>query len=68
MLQKSLKDAVIVHHMLNQSFAVPYGKDDITQLASQLGFDERGIPAFYMSDAIQEHIGYPDPAETLMIF
>ena len=67
MLQRNLRDAVIVHHMLDQSFAIPYGKNDITQLSSSLNFDERGIPAFYLSNEIQEQLGYPDPIETLIL-
>jgi hypothetical protein len=68
MLQENLKDAVIVHHILAKSFIVPYAKDDITQLMSCLNFDERGIPAFYLSEAIQEHIQAPDPTDTLVFF
>ena len=65
MLQKNLEDAVIVNHMLNQPFLVPYGKDDITQLSASLNFNEWGVPSFDTGELIQEQITYPDPAETL---
>jgi hypothetical protein len=64
MLQKNLEDAVIVNYMLNESFLVPYGKDDITQLSASLNFNEWGVPSFEMSELIQDHVTYPDPAET----
>jgi len=67
MLQENLRDAVIVHYMLNQSVAIPYAGNDITQLSSLLNFDERGIPSVYLSESIQEHITYPDPSETLLL-
>ncbi|MBM3198905.1 MAG: hypothetical protein FJZ58_06610 [Chlamydiae bacterium] len=68
MLQRAIKDTVIVHHMLDQSIAIPYGTNDITQLSSSLNFDEKGIPAFYLSEEIQEYMSYPDPTETLILF
>lgn len=67
MLQENLRDAVIVHYILNQPIAIPYGRDDITQLSSSLNFDERGIPSSYLSQCIQEQITYPDPSETLLL-
>ena len=66
MLPRELKDVVIVHYMLGQNLNLPYARD-ITQLSSLLGFDERGIPAAYMSDLIQEQVTYPDPADTLIL-
>lgn len=67
MLQKSLQDAIIVNYMLNQPFIVPYDKEDITQLSSFIGFNEKGIPSFDIGEAIQEHFTYPNPAETLLL-
>jgi hypothetical protein len=67
MLQENLRDAVIVHYILNQPVAIPYSRDDITQLSSSLNFDERGIPSSYLSECIQEHITYPDPSQTLLL-
>lgn len=67
MLQENLRDAVIVHYILNQPIAIPYASNDITQLASSLNFDERGIPASYLSGCIQEHITCPDPSYTLLL-
>lgn len=66
MLPRELKDTVIVHHMLGQYLTLPYAKD-ITQLASLLSFDDRGIPAAYITDLIQEQISYPDPGDTLIL-
>lgn len=66
MLQEYVKDAVIVHYILQQPIAVPYARNDITWLASSLNFDERGIPSSCLTDALQEYIAYPDPTETLI--
>jgi len=64
MLQKNLEDAVIVNYMLNQSFLVPYGSDDITQLSASLNFNEQGVPSFDVYEMIQEQMTCPDPTET----
>lgn len=67
MLQENLRDVVIVHYILNQPVAIPYARNDITQLSSTLNFDERGIPCCGLYESIQEQITYPDPSETLLL-